>query len=119
MRIFSGAMPVTSAPRSSVQGSTDSRYSSKPLVARSMNVRFSRLASRISRATAFDSAMSEPTSIPSQWWAHFAELDRRGSITKSSAPFRTPFRRWWKKIGWVSRAFDPHRRMTSVSSISW
>jgi hypothetical protein len=39
-------------------------------------------------------------------------------MTKSSAPFRTPFSRWWKKIGCVSRAFDPHRRMTSVSSIS-
>ena len=72
----------------------------------------------ISRATAFASAMSEPTSTPSQWWAHWAELVRRGSTTNSSAPFRTPFSRWWKKIGWVSRAFDPHRRMTSVSSIS-
>jgi hypothetical protein len=39
-------------------------------------------------------------------------------MTNSSAPFRTPLSRWWKKIGWVSRAFDPHRRMTSVSSIS-
>jgi hypothetical protein len=27
-------------------------------------------------------------------------------------------RRWWKKIGWVSRAFEPQRRMTSVVSIS-
>ena len=28
------------------------------------------------------------------------------------------FSTWWKKIGCVSRAFDPHRRMTSVSSTS-
>jgi len=39
-------------------------------------------------------------------------------MTNSSAPFRTPLSRWWKKIGCVSRAFDPHRTMTSVSSIS-
>jgi hypothetical protein len=39
-------------------------------------------------------------------------------MTNSSAPFLTPLSRWWKKIGCVSRAFDPHRRMTSVSSIS-
>ena len=25
---------------------------------------------------------------------------------------------WWKKIGWVSRAFEPHWMMRSVSSIS-
>ena len=31
----------------------------------------------------------------------------------------TPFRTWWKKIGCVSRAFEPHRTITSVSSISW
>jgi hypothetical protein len=29
-----------------------------------------------------------------------------------------PLRTWWKKMGWVSRALDPQRRMTSVSSIS-
>jgi hypothetical protein len=27
-------------------------------------------------------------------------------------------RTWWKKIGCVSRAFEPHRTMTSVFSIS-
>lgn len=86
-------MPVTSAPRSSVHGSTDSRYASKPVVARSMNSRFSSPAARISLPTAFASAMSPPTSIPSQWWAHSAELVRRGSMTKSVAPFRTPLRR--------------------------
>ena len=31
---------------------------------------------------------------------------------------RTPLRTWWKKIGCVSRAFEPHRTMTSVSSTS-
>jgi hypothetical protein len=72
----------------------------------------------ISRAIVFESATSEPTSSPSQVSAHFADEVRRGSITWSRAPFRTPFRRWWKKIGCVSRAFDPQRRMTSVSSIS-
>jgi len=34
------------------------------------------------------------------------------------APRRTPLRRWWKKIGCASRAFDPQRRTQSVSSIS-
>jgi hypothetical protein len=34
------------------------------------------------------------------------------------APRRRPFNRWWKKIGCVSRAFEPHRMMRSVSSIS-
>jgi hypothetical protein len=58
-----------------------------------MKVRFSRPAARISRATAFASAISEPTSIPSQWCAQRAELVRRGSMTNRSAPFRTPFRR--------------------------
>src|SRR5450756_17508 len=29
-----------------------------------------------------------------------------------------PRRRWWKKIGWVSRAFEPQRTTRSVSSIS-
>ena len=36
----------------------------------------------------------------------------------SRAPLRTPFSRWWKKIGCVSRAFDPQSRIRSVSSIS-
>ena len=72
----------------------------------------------ISRAIVFESAMSEPTSRPSQRSAHCAEAVRRGSTTISRAPLCTPLRRWWKKIGCVSRAFEPQRRMTSVSSIS-
>ena len=72
----------------------------------------------ISRAIAFASAMSDPTSRPSHRSAHSAELVRRGSTVISRAPRFTPFRRWWKKIGCVSRAFEPHRRTRSVSSIS-
>ena len=63
--------------------------------------------------------MSVPTSRPSQRSAHCAEVVRRGSTTYMRAPLWTPFSTWWKKIGWVSRAFDPHMTMTSVSSISW
>ena len=73
----------------------------------------------ISRAIAFESAMSEPTSSPSQRSAHCADVVRRGSTTKRRAPLRTPLSRWWKKIGCVSRAFEPQSRITSVSSISW
>jgi hypothetical protein len=29
-----------------------------------------------------------------------------------------PLSTWWKKIGCASRAFEPHRRTTSVSSTS-
>jgi hypothetical protein len=72
----------------------------------------------ISRAIVFDKAMSVPTSRPAHTSAHFAELVRRGSIAYSFAPRLTPLSRWWKKIGWVSLAFDPQRRMQSVSSIS-
>ena len=72
----------------------------------------------ISRAIVCESAMSEPTSSPSQRSAHAADEVRRGSTTNRRAPAWTPLRRWWKKIGWVSRAFEPQRRMTSVSSIS-
>ena len=72
----------------------------------------------ISRAIVFERAMSEPTSSPSQRSAHCAEGVRRGSTTKSRAPLRTPLSRWWKKIGCVSRAFEPQSRITSVSSIS-
>jgi len=39
-------------------------------------------------------------------------------MTTSLAPFRSPFRTWWKKMGCVSRAFDPHRRMRSEFSTS-
>ena len=72
----------------------------------------------ISRAIVLDSAMSVPTSMPSQVSAHSAEEVRRGSTTTSFAPLWTPFSRWWKKIGCVARAFDPHSRITSVCSIS-
>ena len=41
--------------------------------------------------------------------------DRRRTAARPSC---TPLSRWWKKIGCVSRAFEPQRRMTSVSSIS-
>ena len=72
----------------------------------------------ISRPTALARAMSEPTSRPSQTSAHWAELVLRGSIANRRAPLWMPRSRWWKKIGWVSRAFEPQRRTTSVSSIS-
>ena len=72
----------------------------------------------ISRPTALASAMSDPTSSPSQPSAHSAEPVRRGSTTYSRAPLLTPRSRWWKKIGWVSRAFEPHRTIRSVFSIS-
>jgi hypothetical protein len=67
---------------------------------------------------AFASEMSLPTSSPSQRSAHSAELVRRGSTATRRAPLRTPFSRWWKKIGCVSRALEPQRRMKSVSSAS-
>ena len=72
----------------------------------------------ISRAMVLDRAMSVPTCRPSQRSANCAVDVRRGSTTNSLAPLRTPASTWWKKIGWASRAFDPHITMTSVSSIS-
>jgi hypothetical protein len=114
----SAGTPVRRSPSSSVNGSTDSAYTSKPLVAWSMNERLCSPAWMISRAIALERAMSEPTSSPSHRSAHLAELVRRGSTAIMRAPFRTPFRRWWKKIGWVSRAFEPQSRIRSVSSIS-
>src|SRR5258705_6099320 len=75
-------------------------------------------AAMISRPIALARAMSEPTSRPSQTSAHSAELVRRGSTAYSRAPLRTPRRRWWKKIGCVSRALLPHRTIRSVSSAS-
>ena len=50
-------------------------------------------AAMISRPTALASAMSLPTSRPSQTSAHSAELVRRGSTAYSRAPLRTPRRR--------------------------
>jgi hypothetical protein len=114
----SAGTPVSRSAYSRVYGSTLALKASKPLVARAMNSLFSRPAAMISRATALASAMSEPTSIPSQPSAHSADDVRRGSTAYSRAPLLTPFSRWWKKIGWVSRAFEPHRTMRSVFSIS-
>ena len=83
-----------------------------------MNSSLARPAAMISRPIALASAMSVPTSRPSHRSAHSADVVRRGSTAYSRAPLRTPFRRWWKKIGCVSRALLPQRRTTSVSSIS-
>jgi hypothetical protein len=67
---------------------------------------------------ALASAMSVPTWSPSQRSAHCAEEVLRGSTAKRRAPRFTPLRTWWKKMGCVSRAFDPQRKTTSVSSTS-
>ena len=83
-----------------------------------MNASLCSPAWMISRAIVLESAMSVPTFSPSQTSAQRAELVRRGSTQYSRAPLRTPVMTWWKKIGWVSRAFEPQRMMTSVSSTS-
>ncbi len=72
----------------------------------------------ISHAKVLESAMSDPTSMPSQTSAHAAEEVRLGSTANILAPLLMAFSTWWKKIGCASRAFDPHRTMRSVSSIS-
>ena len=72
----------------------------------------------ISRPMALASAMSVPTDSPSQRSANLAEDVRRGSMAYIRAPLRRPLRTWWKKIGWASRAFEPHSRMTSACSTS-
>ena len=110
--------PVTRSPSSSVHGSTEARYSSKPVVERSMKRSLVSPAWMISRAIVFDRAMSVPTSSPIQVSAHCAEPVRRGSRTYSCAPLCTALRTWWKKIGCVSRAFEPQRISRSVSSTS-
>ena len=110
--------PVTRSPSSSVHGSTERRYSSKPVVERSMKRWLASPAWMISRAIVFESAMSLPTSSPSHVSAHCAEPVLRGSTTNSRAPLCTAFKTWWKKIGCVSRAFEPHRISRSVSSTS-
>jgi hypothetical protein len=56
--------------------------------------------------------------MPSHTSANLADEVRRGSTQYIEAPASTPARRWWKKIGWASRALDPQRTMQSVSSIS-
>ncbi len=78
----------------------------------------SRPSSRMQQATALASAMSEPTFTGTHPSAHSADEVRRGSITYSLAPRFTALSTWWKKIGCVSRALEPQRRMTSVSSTS-
>jgi hypothetical protein len=83
-----------------------------------MNSRFSRPASRIAEPTAFANAMFAPTLTGSQPSAHSAVAVRRGSTTDSFAPRRSAFSTWWKKMGCVSRAFEPHRMRRSVSSTS-
>src|ERR1051326_7303785 len=83
-----------------------------------MNSRLASPAWMISRAIPFASEMSEPTSRPSQTSAPSADDVRRGSTAYSRAPLRTPRRRWWKKIGCVSRAFEPQSTIRSVSSAS-
>ena len=69
----------------------------------------------ISRADAFASAMSVPTSSPSHRSAHCADAVRRGSTTTSFAPRCTAFSRWWKKIGCASRAFEPQSTIRSAA----
>src|SRR5712692_61878 len=83
-----------------------------------MNFMSARPEWMISRAIALASAMSLPTSIPNHRSAHSAELVRRGSTATSRPPLRTPRKRWWKKIGWVSRALEPQSKTRSVSSAS-
>jgi hypothetical protein len=72
----------------------------------------------ISRAMPLASATSLPTLRPSHASAHCADDVRRGSTAYILAPLWIALRTWWKKIGWASRAFDPHSRITSVSWIS-
>ena len=83
------------------------------------SARCTRPAAMISRPTAWARAMSVPTWRPSQRSAHGAEAVRRGSTTKMRAPLRRAARTWWKKIGWVSRAFEPQSTITSAVSTSW
>ena len=80
-RIASAGTPVACSARSSVHASTAAAYSSNPVVACAMNDRSWRPAWMISRPIAFASAMSDPTSAPSQRSAQAAELVRRGSTT--------------------------------------
>ena len=65
-----------------------------------------------------DTTTCGPNWAPITRLAHWAEPVRRGSTTNRRAPLFTAFSTRWKKIGWVSRAFDPHRKIRSVSSTS-
>ena len=78
-RIMSAGTPVMRSPSASVNGSTCAAYSAKPVVARSTKRWFTRPAWMISRAIVWASAMSVPTSSPSQPSAHCADEVRRGS----------------------------------------
>ena len=114
----SAATPVTASARSSVHSSADAMYSAKPDVARSTNAVLTSPAWMISRPTASASGMSVPTRRPSQRSAQAAVAVRRGSTTKIRAPRSRATSTWWKKIGCVSRAFEPHMTMTSEVSAS-
>ena len=83
-----------------------------------MNSRLCRPACTISRAIALARAMSLPTLSPSHVSAHCAEVVRRGSTAYICAPAWIALSMWWKKIGWASRALEPHSRITSVSCTS-
>ena len=88
------------------------------MVARSTNASFTRPAWMISRPIALASAMSVPTSSPSQASAHCAVEVWRGSTEYMRVPRRMPCSTWWKKIGWVSRALEPHSTIRSACSAS-
>ena len=61
---------------------------------------------------------SKPTDSPSQRSANLADEVRRGSMAYMRAPLARARRTWWKKIGWASRALDPHSKMTSARATS-
>ena len=111
--------PVSASPRSSVHGCTDAQY----LFEAARRV-LDELAigqpgvddlarDRVRERDVAADVEARPTGRPTG-----RTMVRRGSIAISRAPRRIPFSRWWKKIGCVSRAFDPHSRTQSVSSIS-
>ena len=108
------------SPRSSVHGSTEAAYSSKPVVPRSMKSRLCQpgvddLAGRSCwRARCRCRRRGRASVGPLRRWRCGAGR-RRTAGRRGARAFST----WWKKIGCVSRAFEPHRTMTSVSSTSW
>src|SRR5688572_3401293 len=94
--IASAGTPVTSSPRCSVQCSTDSAYSSKLDVAWATKPSWYRSDLMISHASVLESAMSDPTSIPSHTSAQAAEDVRLGSTANILAPLLIALRTWWK-----------------------
>ena len=73
----------------------------------------------ISRATAFASGMSVPTSSPSQRSAHCADGGAaRVDDDQLRAACARAFSTWWKKIGCASRAFEPQRTIRSAFRVS-